>query len=95
MTASGPRPIVTWTMMSLSTIAAFVLPNFSVDPIEGAKPLRFVLPTIGLGLVGAAFAMFQGRRIWALVSGAWGFIMLIVVFVAATLVEWATGGPYM
>ena len=49
MTTSGRRPIVTWTMMSLSIIAAFVLPNFLVDPIEGAKPLRFVLPTIGLG----------------------------------------------
>lgn len=38
MTTSGPRPVVTWILMALSAIAAFVLPNFSVDPIEGAKP---------------------------------------------------------
>lgn len=92
---SGPRPIVTWVLMALSSIAAFVLPSFSVDPIEGSKPLRFVLPTIGLGLVGAAFAIFQGHRVWAWVSGAWGFFMLIVVFVAASLVEWATSGPHL
>ena len=96
-TASAPKPhpFITWILMALSSIAAFVLPNFSVDPIEGAKPLRFVLPTIALGLIGSAFAIVQGRRLWALVSGVWGFFMLVVLFAVAVIVEWITGGPHL
>ncbi len=32
MTTSGPRPVVTWILMALSAIAAFVLPNFLLTP---------------------------------------------------------------
>ncbi len=93
--ATGTLPITTWILMALSSIAVFVLPSFSVDPIEGVKPLRYVLPTIGLGLIGAAFAIFQRHRLWALISAAWGFFMLAVLFVVAVIVEWLTGGPHV
>jgi uncharacterized membrane protein len=84
-THAPSRPITTWVLMFLATVLTLLLPDWT-----GSGALRpiwlFSVPVL-LGIVGAVFALKDGRPWWAAMSALWGFLLIQAVIVATTLIS--------
>lgn len=84
--ASVPsRPVTTWVLMSLAAVVVLLLPDWTGSGV--LRPLWLFSVPVLLGIVGAVFALKDGRPWWAAMSALWGFLLIQVLIVATTLIR--------
>lgn len=79
------RPVATFICMALALVAVFLLPDWAGS--GAARPIWFMAVPIGLGVLGAIFALRRRSWIWAVVSIVWGFALIQLLVVVITLVS--------
>ncbi len=67
--------------MLLALIVTLLLPTMSRAVVaqlgtQTIWPLTFTGIPVLLGLLGAAFALFRRRYVWAALSALWGFVLV-------------------
>lgn len=84
-------PTGTWVFMLLTLVLALLLPtltNLVSDRLGNQTlwPLALIATTIALGLAGAVFALRRRRYGWAVLSAAWGPVLVYGLFVIITII---------
>lgn len=80
------RPVTTWVLMLLAAVVVLLLlPDWTGSGV--LRPISLFSVPVLLGVVGAVFALKDGRPWWAVMSALWGFLLIQVLIVATTLIS--------